>query len=181
MAIVKDNLILQMVRGTLGDQLTIYERNGIIIMAAKRGPSKKKPTQKQLKARYKMKLAAAYAKAMLRDPELKAAYAAKAGPGQNAYNIAVRDAFNSPEIQNIRLEAENTVVVSAKDDFRVAGVKVNVLDASGQRVESGSAVMGRNGVDWSYKVQQLPAGGKIVAIAEDLPGNVTRKELLLPS
>ena len=180
MAIVKDNLILQMVRGTLGDQLTIYERNGVIIMAAKRGPSKKKPTQKQLEARYKMKLAAAYAKAMLRDPELKAAYAAKAGPGQNAYNIAVRDAFNSPEIQNIRLEEENTVVVSAKDDFRVAGVKVQVLDAEGKSVEFGSAVMGRNGVDWRYKVQQLPPGGKIVAIAEDLPGNVARKELLLP-
>ena len=181
MAIVKNNLLLQMVRGTLGDQLTIYERNGVIIMAAKRGPSKKKPTQKQLEARYKMRLAAAYAKAMLRDPELKAAYAAKAGPGQNAYNIAVRDAFNSPEIQNIRLEEEQTVVVSAKDDFRVANVTVHVLDAQGKSMEMGKATMGRNGVDWSYKVQQLPPGGKIVAIAEDLPGNVTRKEMLLPS
>jgi hypothetical protein len=36
MAIVKDNILMQLVRGTLGKQLTIYERNGQIIMAKKR-------------------------------------------------------------------------------------------------------------------------------------------------
>ncbi|PWV54040.1 hypothetical protein C7475_102795, partial [Chitinophaga sp. S165] len=48
MAIVKDNILMQLVRGSLGKQITIYERNGQIIMAKKRGPSRKKPTQKQL-------------------------------------------------------------------------------------------------------------------------------------
>src|SRR5689334_16783511 len=104
MAIVTDNILLQLVRGSIGKQLTIYERNGQIIMAKKRGPSRKKPTQKQLEARMKMTIAAARAQLMLEDPEVKAYYASLAGPGQNAYNIAVKDAYRSPEIQNIKIE-----------------------------------------------------------------------------
>ncbi|OMP76487.1 hypothetical protein [[Flexibacter] sp. ATCC 35208] len=178
MALVKDNILLQLVRGTLGDQITIYERNGQIIMAKKRGPSKKKPTKKQLEARYKMKIAAAYAKVILKDPVLKAYYQSLAGPGQNAYNMAVKDAFRSPEIQQIRLE-EMDVVVTAKDEFRVAEVEVRVVDAAGSILERGKAVLGRNGVDWYYKTVGLPPGGKVVVVAVDLPGNGTIRELLL--
>ncbi|MBP1652899.1 MAG: hypothetical protein H6Q26_3056 [Bacteroidetes bacterium] len=178
MALVKDSLLLQLVRGTLGDQLTIYERNGQIIMAKKRGPSKKKPTKKQLEARYKMQVAAAYAKMILLDPELKAYYKSKAGAGQNAYNMAIKDAFKSPEVQQIRFE-ETTVIVTAKDEFRVAEVEVRVHDAAGAMLERGKAVLGRNGVDWYYNAASLPAGGKVVAVAEDLAGKGTVREVRL--
>lgn len=104
MAIVKDNILLQLVRGTLGKQLTIYERNGQIIMAKKRGPSTNKPSQKQLEARHKMIIASAIAKKLLEDPKVNTYYASLAGPGQNAYNIAVKVAYRSPEVQNIRFE-----------------------------------------------------------------------------
>jgi len=178
MALVLDNVLLQVVRGSLGDQITIYERNGQIIMAKKRGPSRKKPTLKQLEARYKMKVAAAYARVIIQDPELKAYYKSLAGPGQNAYNMAVKDAYQSPEIQNIVLE-EETVVVTVKDEFRVAAVEVRVVDADGVIRERGKAVVGRNGVDWYYKTTALPAGGRVIVVAVDLPGNETVKELLL--
>jgi hypothetical protein len=178
MALVKDNILLRLVRGSLGDQITIYERNGQIIMAKKRGPSNKKPSEKQLEARYKMIVAAAYAKEILKDPELKAYYKSKAGPGQNAYNMAIKDAYNSPEIQNIRLE-DTTVVVKTKDEFRVADVAIRVLDAAGTILERGMAVLGRNGVDWYYKAGSLPAGGKLIVVAVDLPGNETVQEVSL--
>ncbi|WP_343670843.1 hypothetical protein [Chitinophaga sp.] len=178
MAIVKDNILLQLVRGTLGDQITIYERNGQIIMAKKRGPSKKKPTKKQLEARYKMQVAAAYAVVILEDPELKAYYKSLAGPGQNAYNMAVKDAYRSPEVQNIKFE-EETVVVTAKDEFRVAEVQVRIVDAAGVILEKGAAVLGRNGVDWYYKAANLPPGGKVIVVAVDLPGNETVREVSL--
>ncbi|WP_343673121.1 hypothetical protein [Chitinophaga sp.] len=178
MAIVKDNILLQLVRGTLGDQITIYERNGQIIMAKKRGPSKKKPTKKQLEARYKMRVAAAYAVVILEDPEIKAYYKSLAGPGQNAYNMAVKDAYRSPEVQNIQFE-EETVVVTAKDEFRVAEVNVRVVDAAGNIVEKGKAELGRNGVDWYYKAAGLPPGGKVIVVAVDLPGNETVREVRL--
>ncbi|PWV48979.1 hypothetical protein [Chitinophaga sp. S165] len=178
MAIVKDNILMQLVRGTLGKQITIYERNGQIIMAKKRGPSTKKPTQKQLEARHKMTIASMRAHIMLEDPQIKAYYQSLAGPGQNAYNMAVKDAYRSPEVQNIRLE-EQEVVVTAKDEFRVAEVEVKVIDADGVVTESGRAILGRNGVDWYYKAAALPAGGKVIVVAKSLPGNRTLKELLL--
>lgn len=178
MAIIRDNILLQCVEGSLGNEITIYRRNGQIIMAKKRGKSNKKPTRKQLEARYKMRVAAAYAKVILQDPELKAYYKSKAGPGQNAWNMAIKDAYNSPEIQNIIFEDE-TVVVKAKNEFRVAEVDVKVIDKQGSIQERGKAVLGRNGVDWYYKVGKLPAGAKIVVTAVDLPGNETVKELLL--
>ncbi|RFM33157.1 hypothetical protein [Chitinophaga silvisoli] len=178
MALVKDNILLQLVRGSLGGQLTIYERNGQIIMAKKRGPSNKKPTKKQLEARYKLRVAAAYAKVILQDPELKDYYKSKAGPGQNAYNMAVKDAYRSPEVQNIVFE-ETTVVVRAKDEFRVAEVQVKVFDAAGVLQERGMAVLGRNGVDWYYKAVVLPAGGKVIVVVVDLPGNETVREVRL--
>ncbi len=178
MAIVKDNILMQLVRGSLGKQITIYERNGQIIMAKKRGPSRKKPTQKQLEARHKMTIASARAQLMMEDPQIKAYYQSLAGPGQNAYNIAVKDAYRSPEIQNIRLEKEE-VVVTAQNEFRVAEVEVKVIDTEGVITESGRAVLGRNGVDWYYKSTALPAGGKVIVVVKNLPGNPTVKELLL--
>jgi len=172
MALVKDSLLLQAVRGTLGDQITIYERNGQIIMAKKRGKSRKKPTKKQLEAREKLQVAAAYAKVMLKDPELKAYYQSKAGPGQNAYNMAIKDAYRAPEVQGVRVE-ETSVVVTAKDEFRVAEVVVQVMDARGEVLERGVAVAGRNGVDWYYRVVSLPVGGTVRVVVVDLPGNET--------
>lgn len=178
MALVKDNLLLQAVTGSLGDEITIYERNGQIIIAKKRGPSKYPPTIKQLEARYKMKVAAAYAKVIIQDPEIKAYYKSLAGPGQNAYNMAVKDAYQSPEIQNIQFE-DTTVIVRAKNEFRVAEVSVRVLDAQGNLLERGKAVPARNGVDWHYKTDHLPPNGKVIIVAVDLPGNETVKEVLL--
>lgn len=178
MAVVKDNILLQLVRGTIGRQLTIYERNGQIIMAKKRGPSNKKPTQKQLEARHRMLIASELAKVMIADPAIKAYYKSKAGPGQNAYNMAVKDAYRSPEVQNIRLE-DTEVVVTAIDEFRVAAVEVKVVDAAGVIKESGKAELSWNGIEWRYKAKTLPAGGKIIVTAEDLPGRDTVKELLL--
>lgn len=102
MALVKDNILLQLVNGSLGDIITIYVRNGQIIMAKKRGPSILPATTKQLLARLRMKIAVALAKEMVKDPEVKAFFAAQAGPGQNAFNMAVKHAFNTP----IVLEAE---------------------------------------------------------------------------
>ncbi|WP_440133964.1 hypothetical protein [Chitinophaga sancti] len=176
MALVKDSILLDKVRGVLGNEFVIYERNGQIIIAKKRGPSKGKPTTKQLEARYKMKVAVAYAKAVIMDPGIKAYYKSLAGPGQNAFNMAVRDAYQSPEIQDIQFEAE-TVVVTAKNEFRVAEVNVRVEDARGVILERGKAVLSRNGVHWSYKVSTVPPGGKLVIVAVDLPGNETVREL----
>lgn len=115
MAIVKDNILLQLVNGSLGGIITIYVRNGQIIMAKKRGPSTVPPSFKQLLARLKMKIAVALAQELLKDPGVKAAYAAKAGPGQNAFNIAVKEMYNTPIVQEAELPpSQKTGLTSAK-------------------------------------------------------------------
>lgn len=121
MAIVKDNILLKLVDGSLGDIITIYVRNGQIIMAKKRGPSTVPPSFKQLVARMRMKIAVALAKEMIKDPEVKAALAAKAGPGQNAFNIAVREAYKMPVVQ----EAEYPVAMPAATKKVLSGAKKN--------------------------------------------------------
>jgi hypothetical protein len=179
MAIVKNNILLQFVKGTLGDMLTVYERNGVIIIAAKRGPSKNKPTQAQLQARLKMKLAVKYAKRAMEDPELKAAYQATAGIGQNAFNMAVKDAYNSPMIINIHVEEEQTIVVRTQEDFRVAAVKITVYDKENKMVEKGDAYLTWNRMDWKYRCEHLPPGSRVEVKAFDLPGNSAMKEIML--
>jgi hypothetical protein len=180
MAIIKDaDVLFSKVHGSLGKQVTIYQRNGQTIMAAKRGKSTKKPTQKQLDVRWKMKVASAYAREIIRDPEVKAYYKSLAGPGQNAYNMAVKDAYHSPEIQNIKVVEEDTVVVTAKNEFRLGSVMVKVYDKDQALIVQGHAIPKGVGNDWHYKVASLPAGGKIKVEVEDLPGNYVMKELLL--
>ncbi|WP_440135690.1 hypothetical protein, partial [Chitinophaga sancti] len=90
----------------------------------------------------------------------------------------VKDAYRSPEVQGIVFE-DTTVVVTAKDEFRVAEVQVKVFDAKGVLQERGMAALGRNGVDWYYKAGVLPVGGKVVIVAVDLPGNETVREVRL--
>jgi hypothetical protein len=46
-------------------------------------------------------------------------------------------------VQNIQLE-EDVIIVTAKDEFRVAEVEVWVLDAAGSVQERGNAVSGRS-------------------------------------
>lgn len=180
MAIIQDgSLLFAKVRGSLGKQVSIYQRNGQTIMAAKRGKSTKKPSTKQLEVRRKMKEASAYAKEIIKDPEVKAYYQSMAGPGQNAYNMAVKDAYHAPEIQDITVADDNTVVVTAKNEFRVAGVQVKVYDKAGALIEQGHAIPKGVGIDWHYQVAVLPAGGKIAARIEDLPGNSVVWELPL--
>ncbi len=178
MALLKDNALFQYVEGSIGDQISIYKRNGQTIVAKKRGRSRKKPTKNQVLARQKMAEAVGYARAILKDPEMKAYYQSKAGPGQNAWNMAISDALKSPEVQNIQAK-DNAVVVTIRDKFAIAAVDVKITDAAGILLEKGKAVLSRNGVDWHYRAANLPGGATITVIAVDLPGNEKKKEIQL--
>jgi hypothetical protein len=57
--------------------------------------------------------------------------------------MAIKGAFKAPEVHNIRFE-DTTVVVRAKDEFRVAAVEVRVSDSTG-RIRKGQS---RIGAQW---------------------------------
>jgi hypothetical protein len=189
MARAKNNLLLTQVSGTIGKQLTVTQRAGQAIIGkakAKKG-KRYKFTPKQLNVQSRFADAADYACDVKADPDMVAAYMAVAKPGQNANNLAIRDFYNPPEIHALKADgytgkAGQEITVRATDDFRVFQVVVSIYSASGTLIEEGNAVQGRNGINWTYTTGKKNTGykgGKVKAMAEDLPGNQTFEEIVL--
>lgn len=69
----------------------------------------------------------------------------------------------------------STIVIQAKDDFRVSEVKLRIQTTAGLLVEEGNAILNPvNRNQWIYTATQnnaTPAGSVITAYALDLPGN----------
>ncbi len=189
MARAKNNLLLTQVSGTIGKQLTVSQRGGQAILSkAKEKKGKRyKFSPKQLDVQSKFANAADYASDVKADPDMVAAYMAIAKPGQNANNLAIRDFYNAPEIHSFKADgytgkAGQKILVRATDDFRVYQVVVAIYSASGTLVEEGNALLGRNGIEWTYttvKDNRSYKGYKVKAMAEDLPGNQTFEEIIL--
>lgn len=93
MASTNNNLLLQGVRGALGDLVIKQYKNKTVIC--------KKPNMRNVQRSQKQKdnstlfaCAAAYAKAIVNDPIKKQSYAAKVATGQSVYNFAIREFLN---------------------------------------------------------------------------------------
>jgi hypothetical protein len=176
MAKADDNLFMSNLSGTIGKQVTIKKRGGSTIVSKAQKKRKKQGSEAQLEVQDKFHRAIGYANQALLDPDLKSLYKAVALPGQNAHNVAVRDALNPPEIKSI-VKTGDKIVVRAIDVFRIYQVTVAIYTASGTLLESGNAVMGRNSLDWTYTATTDIKGEKIKVMAEDLPGNKTYSEI----
>lgn len=182
-----DNLLLKHASGTIGKMITISaKRSGATILGAHRKPSTVPLTPAQLEVQERFKKAKNYAKAVLANPDQKAAYKAVAGPDQSAYNMAMRDAFKAPEIHEVDFSGYHGlpgdgIYIQATDDFKVASVSVSIVTAAGALVEEGAAVLQANG-DWLYTTtvanNNLP-GTEISATARDLPANQTTKAVVV--
>jgi hypothetical protein len=92
----------------------------------------------------------------------------------------VRDFLKPPvvkkiDVSNYKGAVGSVIVVNAKDDFRVALVKVSIHSSTGVLVEEGNAIL--DPVKrrlWNYTATQNNAtltGSVISATATDLPGN----------
>jgi hypothetical protein len=189
MANINENLLVQGARGQVGKQI-VYRKHGkdttISRMPVQRADLK--PTDEQLQNREQFSDAADYAKSVLSSPDLKKEYGKKAAPGQTAYNVAFRDYLKAPRVKEIDARSYDgkpgsTIVVKAKDDFRVAAVKLSIRTAAGALVETGDAQLDpvkRN--RWNYTATQnnaTTAGCVISATAVDVPGNTGSLEITL--
>ena len=189
MAKINENLLVRGARGNVGKQF-VYKKRGNDTHIAKMpvGGNKGEPTSGQAGIRDLFGAASVYARSVVADPDLKKQYQQKAGPGRTAFNMAFRDYFKHPVVQSIDTSKYNgnigsSIVITAKDDFRVVEVFVRIHTALGVLVEEGMAIL--NPVDrnkWIYSATQnnteLP-GTVISAVASDLPGNKAELELSL--
>ena len=188
MARQKNNAVMHNARGMFAKQVVFKERAGRVYLA---GPPNtklnRKPTEPQLEVQERFKAATGYAKDAMLDPEMKKAYAKAANRRQTAYNIAFRDAYNAPVVKAVftngyRGVAGDSIIVQAKDDFKVNEVKVAIFNPLGELIEQGEAVAMGDRKSWNYTVTQANgslAGTKIKASAFDIPENEGILEITL--
>jgi hypothetical protein len=189
MANVNENLLVRGARGNVGKQF-VYRKHGDNTTIA-RMPSVNKdavPTEKQQEIREQFSDAAIYAQGAMSSADLKKEYEKKAAPGKTAFNIAFRDYLKAPvvkkiDVSNYKGTAGSVVVVKAKDDFRVAQVKVSIHSSAGVLLEEGNAILDpiKRSL-WNFTATQnnaTPTGSVISATATDLPGNTGSLEITI--
>ena len=141
MARVRKNLAMQGLTGKLGDQFVIRtDKAGRTIVGTKPTFSEGRQfSDAQVTHHEEFREAVAYAKSA-KDLDI---YVQKAGgTPQNAYNVAVADWFNKPEIKELDVTGWNgapggTIRVRAMDDVQVAQVNVVITDSTGAVQEQG--------------------------------------------
>ena len=170
MAKVKDNPITEGASGKLGRRLVFrHMKDGRTIIATRPDYSDHKWTTDQQAHHSRFQQAAAYARVSSRSNPLYAELAR--GTAKNAYNLALSDWFNPPEVHSVTRK-DGCIVVAAFDNVQVTNVLVTISDGEGQILEQGQARMIYEG-RWEY---DTTTQGKIRVEAQDLAGNITSQE-----
>ena len=175
----KDNFVVHGLSGTFAGIGTFHIRGRKTFLRKIRAKPSVPDSKEQIAVKRRFAEYIKYAKAAIKDPDIKAAYAAVANPGRTAFNRAVTDACNPPKIGKIDTasyhgQPGDYLIIEATDDFRVIAVQICIHHANGHLIELGEAMMQINTVDWLYTVtNELFTGSRITATATDLPGNKT--------
>lgn len=182
MAKVKNNIILKGLSGDLGKQLRIRTskvsgRTSVQAIRDFESKPNNSPAQKAQKDAFRD--AEAYADLHKADP----VYIAKAkGKERQPKNVAMADWFHPPSILEIDLgdwrgAVGELIRILATDDVQVAGVRVEIRDASGALLEGGEASLDIT-QRWIYTVQGRARGEcSVTVFARDLPGHVTQESV----
>ncbi len=187
MAYVKNNIVTDGLSGKLGNTIVFRQWGGKTVVAVKPTYRKREPTEAQKEHHRKFRQGSRYARQAIQDPNLKATYQQRARGGQSAYNVAMADFMNLPDITEMDLGTYtgakgHAITIMAEDDHLVADVQVAIYNRAGNLLEQGPAELHDNGVDWTYTTQKAngqPKGTKLVVQVSDLPGNTTTKEEVL--
>lgn len=138
MAKVRNNIIIQGLSGSLGEQLVIkQDKAGRTIVAVPPSVDPNRTfTEAQLERQERFKEATVYAK----DARTQEVYQEKAeGTPQTPYNVAMADWFHAPEVQEIDMEgwtgaAGGIIRIKAVDDIQVTQVNVIITNHDGGTV-----------------------------------------------
>lgn len=166
-------------KGAFGKLVIFRNRLGRTFAAIRPKASNKPPTEEQVSHRNWFRDAVRYAKAAIKDPQVKKSYTDLIKDSQSAFNVALLDYSGLPEVRTVDVSGYagvvgNRIIVQAVDNCKVARVHVVIKSAAGVIIEEGDAVMQFNELDWLYtatKANSTPAGSMVNAIAYDLAGN----------
>ncbi|MEP6738404.1 MAG: hypothetical protein ABJA70_22960, partial [Chryseolinea sp.] len=132
--------------------------------------------------RSKFQLASKYAKTQMDNAVIKELYRkAVDKKNRSPYLVAISDYMIRPVIHMINTSAytgrvNQRILIDASDNFKVASVKIRIVDESGEVIEQGVADehnLHRN--EWIYITTANNSTGKgnIVVEVRDLAGNMT--------
>jgi signal peptidase I len=184
MAKQKGNVVTHGLSGKVGDLLVFRQVDGKTVVS-KIPEQPKKVSEEQLKHQKRFQRATIYGKSIAADPQLKELYNAEAKKkkGVTAYNIAVADYLNAPDIEDVDLTgytgtAGDEIRIIASDDFAVKEVHVSISNVDGGLIEEGyaSQLVGNLWIYVASKNNDNLAGDRIVVTASDIPGNITTEE-----
>ncbi|MFA0963377.1 hypothetical protein AB9P05_16355 [Roseivirga sp. BDSF3-8] len=184
MAVIERNPWISGASGMVMDEVVYRQRAGKTILSAKPRKSLKPASEKQKQHRERFREASRYAKAAAKHGVKGALYAEQADGFNSAYNIALKDYLVAPVIHGFDLKGfrgrkGDRVGIYAEDNFRVAELRVWVLNAAGEVLTTGEAEEVMNNRYFSYRVLTgMPAGEGLTlrAEAKDHAGNVTVRE-----
>ncbi len=176
MAKVRNNIIIQGLSGSLGDQLVIRQDKAgrTIVGVSPTFDPNRTYTTSQTEQQERFRDASVYA----RGAKDEAVYVNKAqGTPLNPYNVAIADWFHAPEIKELDVKAWNgaagqIIRIQVVDDVKVTQVHVVITDDADVVLEQGTAAPAE-GAWWSYTTTAAAGGNpRIVVTARDLPGNI---------
>ena len=177
----RNNFVVHGLSGTFAGISTFHIRGRKTFLRKIRAKPSVPDSKEQVAVKKRFAEYIKYAKAAIKDPDIKAAYARAAKPGRTAFNRAVTDACTPPKIGKIDTgnyhgRPGDYLTIEATDDFKVKTVQICIHHATGHLIEQGDAIMQINTGDWLYTVMVANepfAGSMITATATDLPGNKT--------
>ena len=179
MAKITYNPAVRHLHGHLG-KMVFKERAGQDIVAEKPDQVNQPNTPAQMAQRESFREASQWAKGVLADATVKAAYAAKAKADHSTpLAEAVKDWMIAPVVTAIDLSQYNkhvgdAILITAQDHFAVTGVAVAIEDSAHMAVEQGAATFDAASGSWKY-VATVDASAKsgltVTATASDRPGD----------
>jgi hypothetical protein len=181
MAQVRNNIVIQGLSGSLGEQLVIRQDKAgrTIVSVSPKYPENRVFSNDQLQQQERFRNAVVYG----RDRMGETIYVDRAkGTPQTSMNVAMADFFHAPEI--IGIDTSNwhgnpgdNIRVQAVDNVMVTQVTVIIMDENNAVIEQGLAAQEGNSSWWVYPTTvNTSAGTQIVALAQDLPGNIAEFE-----
>lgn len=176
------NALTKKYSGKFGDHFIFRNVKGKSVLAALPDRKNTPVSEAQLAVRRRFASAARYAKQILLNPDMLAAYTAKADANGNEHSphiLAMTDYLRHPWINEFDMEGftgnEGDVIkIMAGDDFKVTEVTVKIFDPLGSEIESGVCQPDADGVWWEYTTIQAitpEPGLEIRAKARDIPGH----------
>jgi len=188
MARMKGNHVMKDVYGMFGKQIVFKKRLGTQYVAAPPNVDEDRVAhEEEAKNRENFGEAIEFGKWAVKDPEVKATYAALAKGNQTAYNVAVSDARVPPKINSILTKGYNgqlgsCILIQATDNVKVKRVHLAIYDRAETVVEQGEASDNGDNFNWIYSAT-IPAenttGYTVEVKAYDIAGNETTMSVLI--